>query len=439
MRYGEGKVAIVGAGLAGSLMAVYLGRSGYRVDLFEKRPDPRIEKGQRTRSINLAISARGLDALGRVGLDREVLDMAIPMRGRMMHAQSGRLTFQPYGVKGQAINSVSRANLNLVMIEAADELSNVCCHFSAVLADADIDNGVLKIRDPGGGSISETYDAVIGADGAFSSVRAHMVQRQRFSFSQTYLEHGYKELMIPAGPNNSHRLSKHALHIWPRGGYMMIALPNIDGSFTCTLFWPHEGPNSFEEVSENEVVQFFESNFLDVVSLMPSLMEDFASNPTSSLATIRCDPWHVGKAVLLGDAAHAVVPFYGQGANAAFESCVVLDECLKECSGDWRSAFATYSQRRKPHTDALADLAIGNFVEMRNRVTSPMFLLKKKTEKLLLRTVPGYLPLYSMISFSTIPYAEAVHRNSRRNALTRNVVLLAGFAIVVLLLSYLLG
>ncbi|MEE8252074.1 MAG: NAD(P)/FAD-dependent oxidoreductase [Gemmatimonadales bacterium] len=416
MSYGEGRVAVVGAGLAGSLMAVYLGRAGYAVDVFEKRPDPRSLGRQEGRSINLAISTRGLAALGRVGLADRVLGEAVQMRGRMMHSSRGKLSFQPYGSKDQAINSVSRGRLNLILIEAAALFPNVTCYFDSAPSDCDIDAGTITIKDEAGGSRTETYDAIIAADGAYSGIRREMLRRFGLSFQQDYLEHGYKELTISPTEDGDHRMFKNALHIWPRGGYMMIALPNFDGSFTCTLFWPLKGLNSFAAITtEAEVEPFFTEHFADAVSLMPTLTADYMSNPTSTLVTIRCWPWHMGKAVLMGDACHAVVPFYGQGANAAFEDCVVLDDCIKECNGDWAEVFKEYVTRRKRHTDTLADLAIGNFIEMRDRVASSSFLIKKKVEKLLLGLVPGFVPLYSMITFSTIPYADALAKSRRQN------------------------
>jgi kynurenine 3-monooxygenase len=429
---------VIGAGLAGSLMAIFLGRAGHRVQVFERRLDPRSAGAEGGRSINLAISTRGLHALEQVGLKDQVLANAVPMRGRMIHSPTGELTFQPYGTEGQAINSVSRAGLNLMLLEAAERQAHLSLGFDHRLGSIDFDGGTLEFTSRSGAITTAPAGAIIGADGAFSAVRGQLQIRDRFSYSQSYLAHGYKELYIPPGPGGSFQMEPTALHIWPRGGYMMIALPNQDGSFTCTLFWAFEGANSFAAVrTDDDLRRFFEGTYPDAVPLMPTLAHDFFSNPTSSLVTVRCAPWHLGdKAVLLGDAAHAVVPFYGQGANAAFEDCVVLDECLRAWSTDRTRAFATFEERRKVHADAIADLALANFVEMRDHVASSRFLFKKKIEKTLHRLMPRtFVPLYTMVSFSRIPYADAVARAARQDrALKLGAVALVA-AILFLLLA----
>jgi kynurenine 3-monooxygenase len=308
---------------------------------------------------------------------------------------------------------VSRAALNQTLVEAAEALPSLRVLFGRRVAHVDLDQGTVHLED----GVQIQGEVVIGADGAFSAVRAPMQKLDRFDYSQEYLDHGYKELSIPASPGGAFALEKEALHIWPRGGYMMIALPNRDGSFTCTLFFPHRGPRSFESLRRpTDVESFFQEVFPDAVPLMPTLAQDFFDNPTGSLVTVRCRPWHAGRTVLLGDAAHAVVPFYGQGANAAFEDCVVLDACLKQHAPDWPRAFAEFEKSRKPNADALADLAVANFFEMRDHVASRAFLARKKMEKALHRLFPRwYLPLYSMVSFSRIPYAEAVRRAKRQD------------------------
>lgn len=409
------KVAVVGAGLGGSLFSVFLGRAGHDVTVYERRPDPRKETAARSRSINLAISTRGLHALAAVGLDGAVLRSAVPMRGRMIHPQSGALAFQPYGSEPHhVINSVSRAELNRILVEAAEAMPNVKVVFGKRCASVDLDRAAIVVEDATTGAREEAVaDFLISADGAYSEVRGAMQRNDLFDYSQSYLAHGYKELTIPPGPDGRHRLEPNALHIWPRGGFMMIALPNPDGSFTCTCFWPFEGENGLYSLeSREDVRRYFARVFPDAVSLMPDLEQDYVENPVGSLVTIRCAPWHwKGKAVLLGDAAHAILPFYGQGANAAFEDCVVLDACLKESPLDLEAAFRAYESRRKPHADALADLAIENFVEMRDKTASRAFLLFKKVEKGLARVLPGaFLPLYTMVTFSRIPYADAVRR-----------------------------
>lgn len=428
-------VAIVGAGLAGSLMAALLGERGYEVTVFEMRGDPRRTQVPRGRSINLAISTRGLTALRRIGLDTEILKSGVPMKGRMIHSAAGKTTFQAYDRTGQAINSVSRGDLNIALIEAAEQHASVEFLFDHRLKRFDLDDQVLEFElgDP---VTVESYRAgvVIGADGGFSSVRRPMLRTDGFSYSQDYLEHGYKELTIPAGAGGAYELEKNALHIWPRGGYMMIALPNADGSFTCTLFWPMTGENGLDSLTTPaEVEAFFKLHFPDAVPHMPTLADDFLHNPNSSLATFRCWPWHCGKTALIGDAAHGVVPFYGQGANASFEDCGVLIDCLEEAAGDWELAFERFEARRKTHVDTIADLAISNFIEMRDNVGSGTFLLKKKVEKLIQGVVPfWYTPLYTMISFSNIPYAEAVEKSKRQDRALRNVFNLVLAAVIVL-------
>ena len=428
-------VTIVGAGLGGALMAVFLGRAGRRVRVYERRPDPRKGVGGRGRSINLAISTRGLSALERVGLDKTLLDVAVPMRGRMLHGLDRSLTFQPYGHESHhVINSVSRAGLNRLLVEAAEAMPNVEVHFGKRCVDVDLENAFAMFEDIDTRVASAVpADLLIGADGAFSEVRLAMQKTDRFEYAQTYLEHGYKELHIPPQDGGRFRMEPNALHIWPRGGFMMIALPNADGSFTCTCFWPFAGDNSFAALtSKGSVRSYFERTFPDVVPMMPTLEDDFLANPVGSLVTVRCAPWRFkGRVALLGDAAHAIVPFYGQGANAAFEDCIVLDECLKEFSSDTAEALRVYELRRKRHADAVADLAIGNFLEMRDKTASKTFLLGKKIEKGLAKLFPGrFIPLYYMVSFSRTPYADAVRRAKVQ---WRAVFAVAGLLVVTVL------
>ena len=423
------KFVLIGSGLAGGLLAAYLGRRGYDVDLYERRADPREGNIVGGRSINLAISTRGIHALEQIGIAHEALQHAIPMRGRMIHDKSGALHFTPYDVDPKnCINSIGRAALNTTVIEAAQRYSNVRVHFNHKCTDVDLDSATVQLLKTNGSSvvagvspanpqneiIQAHGDAVIGVDGAFSAVRQSMQMHiDNFQYDESYLAHGYKELTIPPGPDGSWRMEKNALHIWPRKSFMMIALPNPDGSFTCTLFWEFEGPRSFATTkSDDDVCQFFDDEFPDAFPLMPTLLEDFRQNPTGSLVTIRCAPWfYRDKVCLLGDAAHAVVPFYGQGMNAAFEDCLVLDECLEEFPDNRERAFAEYFSRRKENADALADLAIGNFIEMRDKTASKTFRAKKKLDHLLEAALPRiYLPLYTMVTFTRIPYAEAARR-----------------------------
>ncbi len=433
------KFVLVGSGLAGGLLAAYLGRRGYEVDLYERRADPREGNIVGGRSINLAISTRGIHALEQIGIADEALQHAIPMRGRMIHEKSGALHFTPYDVDPKkCINSIGRAALNATVIEAAQRYPNVRVHFNHKCTDVNLDTPTVQLETEDG-QLTAQGDAVIGVDGAFSAVRQSMqLKIDNFQYDESYLAHGYKELTIPPGPHGSWRMEKNALHIWPRKSFMMIALPNPDGSFTCTLFWEFEGPRSFSTTKTDEDVRrFFEEEFPDAVPLMPTLLEDFRQNPTGSLVTIRCAPWfYKDKVALVGDAAHAVVPFYGQGMNAAFEDCVVLDECLEKFPDNLERAFAEYFYRRKENADALADLAIGNFIEMRDKTASKTFRAKRKLDHFLEAALPGiYLPLYTMVTFTRIPYAQAAQRARLQDRVVY-AGLIAAVIIIVSLLIY---
>jgi kynurenine 3-monooxygenase len=425
------------------LLGAYLGRRGYEVDLYERRADPREGNIIGGRSINLALSTRGIHALEQLGIADEVLKDAIPMRGRMIHpAGAGANTiFAPYDRdRKNYINSIGRAVLNTTVIEAAQRYPTVRVHFNHRCTDVDLTEAVCHL-DAEHSQVAARGDAVIGVDGAFSAVRSSMQRRLAdFKYDESYLPHGYKELTIPPGPNGAWQMEKEALHIWPRKSFMMIALPNPDGSFTCTLFWEFEGPRSFATTkTDADVRRFFEEEFPDAVPLMPKLLEDFRTNPTGSLVTIRCAPWfYKDKVALVGDAAHAVVPFYGQGMNAAFEDCVVLDECLAEFADKRERAFAEYFSRRKENADALADLAVENFIEMRDKTASRAFRAKKKLGHLLEAALPGiYLPLYTMVTFTRTPYAEAARRARRQDRIIYATIIVAmALVIVSLLLAF---
>jgi len=433
----DSNFVIVGGGLGGSLLACFLGKAGYKTEVYEMRDDLRTTELAGGRSINLALSYRGLCALEQVGLADEVLKIAVPMRGRMIHSRGGETAFQPYGVDdSQAINSVSRGGLNAMLLAAAAKYPTVRLHFHEKCTEVDPDRGRVEFTNTRTGQHKTVHARTIFAvDGAFSAVRRALQKRERFNYSQTYLEHGYKELTIPAAPGGGFRIEKNALHIWPRKSFMMIALPNADGSFTVTLFWPFEGENSFAAIrNESDLRAFFAAQFPDAVPLMPKLADDYFRNPTGSMVTVRCSPWHLGERLcMLGDAAHAVVPFYGQGMNASFEDVLVLSECLNQHKPNLTAAFEDYERLRKPNADALADLAVGNFVEMRDKTGSRLFLWKKKYEKLLAKLLPGlFIPLYVMVTFTRIPYAEAVRRAARQNGYVLGSVLaLVGLIVAV--------
>lgn len=423
-------IVVVGSGLVGALLARVLADRGHRVRLFERRPDLRRVEISAGRSINLALSDRGWRALDAVGVGDAVREVAIPMKGRRLHAPDGALSFQPYGKEGQAIYSVSRGGLNAILMDHAEASENVEISFDQRCVSVDVEAPAIEVEDATGERRRVEADLVFGADGAFSAVRLALMLRPRFNYSQTYEAHGYKELSIPpaSGEGDARfRIEKNALHIWPRGGFMLIALPNLDGSFTVTLFLPYEGERSFAALkTPDDVVSFFRAEFPDALEHMPTLTEDFFANPTGDLATIRCAPWYAGdKVCLIGDAAHAIVPFYGQGMNAGFEDCRVLRDLLDELGDpdDWGEVFRRFFELRKENADAIADLALMNFVEMRDRVADRRFLLRKKIEaKIHEMFGDAYLPLYSMVTFSHLPYAEALAKGREHDALMERIM-----------------
>lgn len=406
-------VTLIGAGLNGPLLGLELVKRGFRVQVYERRPDMRRVPISAGRSINLAISTRGIHALKQVGLWELMQKIVIPMKGRMMHSAISELTFQRYGKDdSEVINSISRAELNIALMNAA-EAQGVKIHFQKRCTGINFKTGALRLRN------EETHDeqtiesdVVIGCDGSASAIRGQMLRQSRFNFSQQYLDYGYKELTIPAR-EGKHVLEINALHIWPRGNYMLIALPNVDGTFACILFLPFEGPDSFERLTTYDAVgAFFQKHFPDAVPFMPDLAENFFANPTGAMVTIKCSPWHVGgKALLLGDAAHAIVPFFGQGINCGFEDCTVFLELLDRYGADWKRVFSEFEMARKENTDAIADMAVENFVEMRDRVADPRFLLRKKVELALEAKFPNlFVPKYAMVTFHRVPYAVALKR-----------------------------
>ena len=419
MNFGK-HIAIVGAGLVGSLLSIYLAKRGYKISVFERRNDMRKSKANEGRSINLALSNRGIRALEEVGLAEELKQEAIPMHGRMIHDLQGNTNFQPYGKEGQFINSISRSGLNKVLMTEAEK-HNVQFYFEKGVHHVDFDNTEITFQD----SLKNKFDLIIGSDGAFSAVRLAMQMTDRFDFSQDYIDHGYKELHVPAGLNGEFKLEKNALHIWPRESFMLIALPNPDGSFTLTLFFPFKGEHSFEKLSSDELVKdFFKTTFPDAYALMPNLLEDFFTNPASSLVTVKCFPWIKNKTLLIGDAAHAIVPFYGQGMNAGFEDCRILNNLLDVHKDNWELVLNSFQTERKPNADAIAQLALDNFIEMRDLVNDADFILRKKIESKLHELFPNkWIPLYSMVAFyENIPYSTAYQIGQKQKKIMETVL-----------------
>jgi kynurenine 3-monooxygenase len=403
------KIIIVGAGLAGSLLAKMLREEGFAVDVFEKRSDPRKSGKAEGRSINLALSNRGISALKVAGIFEKIQADLIPMQGRMMHDLQGNLTSQLYGKSGQNINSVSRNQLNIHLIEAAAS-AGVDFHFDYRCMEVDLARNEIQFEHNGKSEIYQA-DLIIGADGAFSVVRKAMQIQDRFSYSQHYIEHGYKELAMQA-KNKDFAMDPNYLHIWPRGNFMLIALPNPDRSFTCTLFFPFEGETSFQSVkTEREIILFFNQYFPDVTERIPDFVSQFQNNPTSSLVTIHSNPWFKNRTLLIGDAAHAIVPFYGQGMNASFEDCQLFMEMAKSHQFDWDKVLSEFSKSRKPDADAISELALKNFVEMRDQVADDDFLQRKKADaEMHARFGNEWIPQYTMVTFTDIPYRDALKK-----------------------------
>jgi kynurenine 3-monooxygenase len=405
-------VIIVGAGLVGSLWAVYLSRAGYKVTIYERRPDIRKAEISAGKSINLALSTRGWKALDAVGVGDEIRKIALPMYGRIMHDLKGNLTYQQYGKEDEAIYSVSRGKVNATMMDIAEKFGKATIHYNHDCKKVDLKNGIVYLTNNLTGEETEAKaDLIFGADGAFSAVRYNSMQKlDRFQYSQNFIADGYREILLPANPDGSYRMDKKALHIWPRGRFMLIALANEDGSFTCTLFMPHEGDeNAFNTLTSKEAVNnFFKTIFPDFYEMMPNIADAWEDHPLSSLAIVRCHPWAHGKTALMGDAAHATVPFYGQGMNAGFEDCTVLHELMLKHNENWPAIFEEYSLERKADGDALQDLSLENYYVMRDFVADPAFQLRKKIEAKFSELHPDkWLPLYSQVTFSNIRYSVA--------------------------------
>ncbi|NUY82601.1 FAD-dependent monooxygenase [Flavobacterium sp. MAH-1] len=421
------KIAVVGSGLVGSLLAIYLRKAGHTVHVFDRSPDIRTIQFS-GRSINLAMSTRGWKAVDAVGIGQAIRDIAIPMDKRAIHV-SDTLKFQPYGKEGESIYSISRGTLNRKMIDLA-EAAGAEFFFEQRIWDVTLATATLHIGETERGEWKDLqYDMIFGADGAFSRIRHRMQRQSMFNYSQEFLNTGYKELNIPANPDGTHKLDKNSFHIWPRGEYMLIALPNLDGSFTCTLFMPFEGENSFASLPDIKSVEdFFAKNFPDSIDVIPKLAEDFFKNPTSTLVTMKCYPWtYEDKIALIGDACHAIVPFYGQGMNAGFEDITVLAEFMEKFGDDWLSVFQHYQDSRKPNADAIAELSWRNFMEMSSSVADEKFLLRKKIEKRFSERHPDkWLPLYSRVTFSDRPYSEALALGDRQKEIMDEIMTTPG-------------
>jgi len=424
------KVTIVGAGLVGSLLSIYLSKRGYKVNVFERRADMRLETMSAGRSINLALSDRGWRGLEGVGIADDIKKISIPMYGRFIHHKDGTNAYQPYGKDNQAIYSVSRADINMKLMDLAEQQENVNIQFNKKCTLINRKDLAITFEDNLTKETSlNSADLLFGADGAFASSRLSIqLQSDRFEYNQHYIDCGYKELIIPAGKNGEFLLDKNALHIWPRGSFMMIALPNPDGNFTCTLFLPFEGEKSFSNLkTDKQVEDFFKSEFSDAFTLMPSLISDLKTNATASLVTVKCSPWVFDNKIgLIGDAAHAIVPFYGQGMNCGFEDCVVLNELIEKHNDDWDIIFPEYEQLRKPDGDAIADLAIANFVEMRDKTADPKFILQKKIEAKFSQHYPDkWIPLYSMVTYSPhIRYSTALKEGQKQQKIMDEIMAL---------------
>ncbi len=418
------KIAIVGSGLVGTLLAIYLKKMGHTVHVYDRSPDIRTVEFS-GRSINLVMSDRGWRALENIGLDEEIRKIGIPVDKRAIHMQDDKLNYQYYGKEGEAIFSLSRGVLNRKMIDLAEK-AGVEFFFEHKIWDVTLADATLHIGDSERGEWQELkYDKVFGADGAFSRIRHRMQRQSMFNYSQEFLNIGYKELHIPANADGTHKIDKHSLHIWPRGNFMLMALPNLDGSFTCTLFMPFEGENSFDALKDQEVlVNFFAKYFPDTAAVIPDLVEDFFKNPTSYLVMMKCFPWtYEDKVALIGDSAHAIVPFYGQGMNAGFEDIIILSEMIEKYDNDWETIFSEYEKSRKPNADAIAELSYRNFMEMSSKTADDKFLLQKKIEKWFSDKHPDkWLPLYSRVTFSSQPYSEALAIGDLQNKIMEEIM-----------------
>jgi len=417
------RVIIFGAGLVGSLLGIMLARKGFLVEIHEKRPDLRYKIFANLRSINLALSHRGWRALEEAGLGEELKKIALPMFGRVLHPLDGEPGFQGYGKADQAIYSISRYKLNCFLINQAEKEENIKIYFESKAEKFAFDKSLAYVSDIEGMKHRLEAKAFFGSDGAFSALRYEMMREDKFFYQQHYIEHGYKEFTIPPTRDGDWAMRKDGLHIWPRKSFMMIALPNQDKTFTCTLFFPFEGKNSFQKIKkEDEVEVLFKAEFPDLVSLIPDYIWQYENHPIASLVTIHCAPWNNKNFLLIGDAAHAIVPFYGQGMNAGFEDCRLLLDKF-DTAKTWEDLFSDFEKTRRPDANAISELALENFVEMRDLVANPEFILKKKLESVIVQIeTPNWIPQYTMVTFSDIPYAEAQKRGNKQSAILNKLL-----------------
>ena len=420
-------ITIVGGGLVGSLGAYYMARRGYNVKVYERRPDLRKANISAGRSINLVLSHRGFTALNKVGLKEEMEKITVPAYGRMTHDTEGNQTFFPYSIHGKAIHSVSRGGLNSALLSKAEAFDNVEFFFNEKCESVDLETGTCVFKNYETGELTTvTSDLVIGSDGAFSAVRGEMVKQPRFNYSQQYISAGYKEIHFPPAEDGSPQLDLDALHIWPRKEFMLMGLANLDNGFTGTIFGPWEGENSFESVqTEEEVEAYFQKFYPDAIPMIPDYKEQYLNNPTSALVIVRCEPWHhKSKVMLVGDAAHAIVPFYGEGMNCGFEDMFVFDNLLDEMGDeDMGALLSKYSEMRVANGNAIADLSLRNFIEMRDLVADPKFILRKKIEGKVYKDHPEkWVPLYSQVKFSNIQYADALAAAKKQDVIMEEVL-----------------
>ena len=419
-------IIVIGAGLVGSLLSMFLARQGYQVEVFERGADPRKNSRNSGRSINLTLCERGLNVLDRVGVGPAVRALTVPVYGRLIHDVKGKLTFQPYGNHREAIYSIERNELNKVLLDFAERNFRINFSFQQKCLDVDLTAPSVELKNQiSGETTRHQADRIFGADGAYSAVRQQMQKKTRLNFSQQYWSQGYKELQVPPAVNKTWTSEKNVIHLWPRGNYMLLGFPNLDGSFTCSLHLPFDGPLSFASIrTEEDLHGLFNDSFPDTVSMIPNLVNDFFAHPANSMITIKCAPWsYQNKVALIGDSAHSIFPSYGQGANAGFEDCAMLSDCMEKYGDDWRRVLSEFEKQRHPNTDAIADLCIEHFSELRDHTGTHAFLLKKEIERKLNETYPEkYLDLYSMISFTQMPYTEALRVDREQRAIVEQIM-----------------